>query len=277
MPGEVRMLTSRQLPQMRELLDRDPIAHCFVDSRITEAATSYRFGGELWGWYRDGNLESMLYAGANLIPVETTPLARANFAERARLEGRRCSSLVGPADEVMDLWRLLGPVWGPARELRPIQHVMATVDPPRVAPDPRARPLHMDELPALLPAAVAMFTEEVGISPVAAGGGAAYRARLAELVRAGRSIGIVENGEVIFKAEIGAATARCCQVQGVWVAPDRRGTGLGKAGMAAVVEYARTAISPIVSLYVNDFNVRAVSTYLRVGFRTVGTFATILF
>ena len=35
--------------------------------------------------------------------------------------------------------------------------------------------------------------------------------------------------------------------------------------------------APSVSLYVNDFNVRAVRTYLRVGFRQVGTFATVLF
>ena len=47
--------------------------------------------------------------------------------------------------------------------------------------------------------------------------------------------------------------------------------------MAAVVEHARTHIAPIVSLYVNDYNHVAVGTYLRVGFQTVGTFATVLF
>jgi uncharacterized protein len=271
------MLTSRYLPEIRALLDQDPIAHCFVESRVADAQGSHRFGGELWGWVVDGRLESMLYSGANLVPVATTPLARANFAERARQYGRRCSSIVGPADEVMDLWRLLGPAWGPARELRPVQHVMATALPPIVAPDPRARPLRMEELPLLVPAAVAMFTEEVGVSPQANGGGPAYRARLAELVRAGRSLGIVENGQLLFKAEIGAVTTRCCQVQGVWVAPEARGTGLGKSGMAAVVAHALDSVAPIVSLYVNDFNTRAVATYLKVGFRHVGTFATILF
>ena len=36
-------------------------------------------------------------------------------------------------------------------------------------------------------------------------------------------------------------------------------------------------VAPSVSLYVNGYNVRAVRTYERVGFRRVGTFATVLF
>ena len=34
--------------------------------------------------------------------------------------------------------------------------------------------------------------------------------------------------------------------------------------------------TPVVSLYVNDFNTRALATYRRVGFERVGTFATVL-
>jgi uncharacterized protein len=43
-----------------------------------------------------------------------------------------------------------------------------------------------------------------------------------------------------------------------------------------VVEKAQE-IAPVTSLYVNGFNTRARSTYERVGFRQVGTFATVLF
>jgi predicted GNAT family acetyltransferase len=81
----------------------------------------------------------------------------------------------------------------------------------------------------------------------------------------------------VFKAEIGAVSRAACQVQGVWVTPSRRGRGIGAAGTAAVVEYARTAIAPVVSLYVNDFNVAARAAYRRVGFREVGRYASVLF
>ena len=81
---------------------------------------------------------------------------------------------------------------------------------------------------------------------------------------------------MVFKAEIGAASARACQVQGVWVAPERRGEGLSAPGMAAVVEIARQRVAPIVSLYVNDYNAVARRCYDAVGFRGAGEFATVL-
>jgi hypothetical protein len=185
--------------------------------------------------------------------------------------------MVGPSDEVLDLWRMLAPVWGPAREVRSRQHLMATGRPSFRASHPGLQVLGLEHLDLLLPAAVAMFTEEVGISPVAVGGSASYRARLAELIRSGRALAVLSGGRVAFKAEIGSVTPEACQVQGVWVAPDLRGQGLGTAGMAAVVDHALAHVAPIVSLYVNDYNLAAVATYRAVGMRTAGTFATVLF
>jgi predicted GNAT family acetyltransferase len=82
---------------------------------------------------------------------------------------------------------------------------------------------------------------------------------------------------VIFKAEIGAVTPHACQLQGVWVRPDRRGQGLSISGVAAVTETAISEIAPTVSLYVNDYNVPARRAYRRVGFRETGRFATVMF
>ncbi len=275
MPGELRILTARHRHELKALVDRDAVAHCFVASRLADPMDPWALGGQIWGWFEQGRLRSAVYSGANLIPVESTPLARSAFAEHARRSGRRCSSIVGPADEVLDLWGQLAPSWGPAREVRPSQHLMAIDGPPEPPVHPGLRPLRIEELDLLVPAAVAMFTEEVGVSPVAHGGGPAYRARLAELVRAGRALGIVADGRLLFKAEIGSATTHACQVQGVWVDPGSRRQGLGRAGMAGVIAHARANIAPTVSLYVNDFNHAAVATYLRVGFVTVGTFATV--
>ena len=45
----------------------------------------------------------------------------------------------------------------------------------------------------------------------------------------------------------------------------------------AVAPWSRTAIAPVVSLYVNDFNASARAAYRRVGFREVGRYASVLF
>jgi predicted GNAT family acetyltransferase len=172
---------------------------------------------------------------------------------------------------------MLRPHWGPAREIRAVQPVLATQGPPLVTADPYVRRVTIEEASILWPACVAMFTEEVGVSPVTGDGGASYRARMEQLIRGGRAFARIENGQVIFKAEIGAVTPQACQVQGVWVRPEYRGRGLAAPGMAAVVTEALRSIAPIVSLYVNDFNAPARAAYRRVGFTEAGRFMSVLF
>lgn len=276
--GTVRPVTAVDLPAVERILASDPVAHCLVTSRVRAGGVDpWRLGGEILGFYDDEGLLSLVYQGANLVPVETDPRSRSAFVDRLRRMGRRSSSLVGPADEVLDLWRLLEPAWGPAREVRERQPVLIIDEDPQVPADPRVRPATLEDLDVLVPACVAMFTAEVGVSPVARGMATAYRARIAEIVASGHSFVRIENGVVIFKAEVGVATERVCQVQGVWVDPAHRGRGLSVPAMAAVVELARESISPVVSLYVNDFNTAARRCYATVGFRSHGDFATVLF
>jgi predicted GNAT family acetyltransferase len=117
----------------------------------------------------------------------------------------------------------------------------------------------------------------LGGSPIAEAGGRVSRQRVTELVRSRRAYARFVDGRVVFKAELAVVTRHTAQVQGVWVAPEWRGRGLGTAGMAAVVADALERVAPTVSLYVNDYNTSARRVYERCGFRPVGTFATVLF
>jgi predicted GNAT family acetyltransferase len=81
---------------------------------------------------------------------------------------------------------------------------------------------------------------------------------------------------VLFKTEVGAATSYACQLQGVWVRPDRRGQDIAVRALAAVVEHVRATVAPVVTLYVNDHNRSARRTYERVGFRETEMFSSIL-
>ncbi|MFB8235433.1 GNAT family N-acetyltransferase [Kitasatospora purpeofusca] len=276
-----RVLEPPDLADALAVLHRDPVANAFVATRVEAVGLDpWRLGGEMWGWYDEhGELDALCYAGANLVLVDAGPQAVQAFAERARRQGRRCSSIVGPAGPTSALWALLERSWGPAREVRAHQPLLATTVPSaEIAPDPLVRRVRRDEVDILMPACVAMFTEEVGVSPLAGDGGLLYQARVAELVTTGRSFArFGEDGEVVFKAEIGAVTEGACQIQGVWVAPGHRGRGISETGMAAVLEVALREVAPVVSLYVNDYNLRARASYRRVGFREVGAFMSVLF
>ncbi|MDP4014011.1 MAG: GNAT family N-acetyltransferase [Candidatus Nanopelagicales bacterium] len=258
------------------LLASDPVRHCVAASRLADGGLrAESLGGEVWG-FGEGELTSAVLTGANLVPIETTADARRAFGSFAVRRPRRCSSIVGPMEEVLDLWSHLADTWGPAREVRVDQPLMVYEGPSLVEPDPAVRTVQPGEIDAIFPACVAMFTEEVGVSPVAGGAGPGYRRRVAALVRAGRAFARFAEGRPVFKAEMGAVSDSACQIQGVWVDPEYRGRGLSAPGMAAVVELASRK-APTVSLYVNSFNERALRTYRKSGFRRVGTFATVLF
>ncbi|WP_369797467.1 GNAT family N-acetyltransferase [Nocardia sp. CNY236] len=270
----VRQLTNQDLTQVLRVLDADPVASCMVAARLQESGVDDRYGqGELWT--RGGPEESMCFSGANLVPLLGDQDALRGFADRAIRWPRRCSSVVGRRELALPLWEMLAAHWGPEREVRADQPLLALGRPPVVAPDPEVRRVRPDELDCYLPAAIAMFIAEVGVDPRASDGGRGYRRRMQSLIDSGRAWARFEDGEVVFKAEVGALSHRTGQIQGVWVHPAHRGKGRGTAGIAAIAN-AVVASGRTASLYVNDYNRIARRAYRTVGFRQIATFATVL-
>ena len=274
----LRLLGPSDLPAMLELTACDPVVNVFVDYRARLTQLDPRWlGGEVWGYHEEGRLVSACHAAANLVPVQATPTALVAFAERAASQQRRCATIVGPSQAVEPLWQHLSAHWPEPREARWRQPHLQIAQESPIAPDPLVRRTERADLEALYPACVAMYTEEVGVSPEIGGGADLYRARVAQLVAKGWSFARIEDGRVVFKAEVAAASPFACQVQGVYVDPSRRGEGLAAAGMAAVVRHALRDIAPVVSLYVNEHNLAARKAYARAGFEDAGTFSTIMF
>lgn len=274
---QVRALCPADLPEVHRLLARDPVTSVFVDHRVRVTQLEPRWlGGEVWGYGDERSLVALCHAAANLSPVFADREALAAFAARALSQGRNCGSIMGPHDQVMELWRLLEPEWGPARSVRPRQPFLVLDSQPKVAPSADVRRARARDIDALYPACVAMYTEELGVSPEA-GGADLYRARVAQLISKGHAFVHLDDGEVLFKAELGAVTPHASQLQSVWVNPRYRGQGLAAAGVAAVCATALSELAPVVSLYVNEHNEPARRAYDRVGFTETGRFATVLF
>ncbi|MFF2551747.1 GNAT family N-acetyltransferase [Nocardia sp. NPDC058058] len=269
-----QQLANRDLTQVLRVLDADPVASCMVAARLQEYGLDSRGAyGELWS--RGGPGTSLCFSGANLVPLRGGRADLRAFAERAVRGPRACSSVVGRRELALPLWEQLSEHWGPARELRADQPLLALDKTATVAPDLRVRRVRPEELDRYLVAAVAMFTEEIGVDPRAGDGGRSYRRRVAGLIESGRAWARFEDGEVVFKAEVGALSRRTGQIQGVWVHPDHRGIGVGTSGTAAVANVV-VASGRTASLYVNCYNEVARRAYAKVGFRQIATFATVL-
>ncbi|MFT8396285.1 GNAT family N-acetyltransferase [Propionibacterium sp.] len=280
MRGRVRPLGQRDLLAVRALLDRDPVCNVFVSSRLDIGGlNSAALGCKIYGFERDGGLVSLCHAGANLVPVGYDEEAFDAFTEK--LGPRRFSqSIMGAVDCVDALYQRLsmrwGDAWGQCREKRMRQPVMSIEGESPVPPDVRVQPASVDIFESYFHAAVRMHTEEVGVSPLDPAH--SYETYVMALIRSGRAFAgyDADTHRTWFKADIGCAHGRLCQVQGVWVDPELRGRGLSIPAMAQVVRLCRKEY-PVVTLYVNDFNTRARRLYEHVGFQTVAELATILY
>lgn len=276
--GVVRSITAEEFPQALALARKDPSINGFVISRIEAALVDHwRLGGALWGFFTGESIQSMLFVGANIMPVNTDASARSAFAAELIRAGRRSSSILGESDQVRDLWQGIETYWGKARDVRENQPFLQIDTDPDCSLDTRVRRVVASELDLLFPACVDMFTEEVGVSPVANGGEHQYRRRIAEVIDSGMAFAVIEDGRVLFKTEVGFSTEDVAQLQGVWISPSLRGQGLAVPALAATIVEIRASCAPTVSLYVNDFNIPARKTYENVGFKQVATFATVLF
>ena len=273
--GLARILGPAQEAEVARVLASDPVANCLVAARFEQAGMDSRgLGGQFWGV--SGGRDGVCFDGPNLVPLSGDKHSLKAFAQAASRAGRRCASILGSAELVLPMWDKLSSRWGPAREVRADQPLLACTERAQCAADPLMRQVQPAEIDIYYPAAVAMFTEEVGVDPRLPDGGVGYRARVQELIAAGRSFARFEDGRVIVKAEIGALSSRAGLIQGVWVAPGHRGRGLAAPAVATLVQHTHS-LRRIPSLYVNSHNAAARAAYRRVGFRQVGTFASVLF
>lgn len=268
-----QLITATQRSAVAAALAHDPIATCMVTAWTEQRGVEQQqLGGQLWTNSHPG--VSLYFSSSNLIPLFGSRADISRFADTALSTKRVCTSLVGRAELVLPLWEELSVGWGHPREIRSVQPLLAMSTKPGGI-DNAVRQVNMADFDRYFAVSIEMFRAEVGVDPCAADGGAGYRRRVMHLIKSGRAFAKIVNGEIIFKAEIGAQSSRVGQIQGVWTAPGHRGQGIGSGGTAAVVGHIIDS-GREASLYVNSYNAIAQEVYKKIGFVEVGTFATVL-
>jgi predicted GNAT family acetyltransferase len=278
--GPVRVLVHEDTEALRALIARDPVSNVFIDSLLAQggSAVPSQHGAVVLGFFEHdgGELAAACWVGSNVIPIEATAAHGEYFGRWIAARWQPHASIFGPAEAVLAIMDALSEAGVSAQDVRPNQPLLVMDHASRQAANPGLVPSRSGQFSEVLDAAAAMFEEEVGYSPFL-GGEENYRRRVAWLINNGHSFSHCEpDGEVIFKADLGAVTSQASQIQGVWMNPRYRGLGLSAGYMAAVVQHS-LSLAPVTSLYVNDFNHRARAVYEKVGFEQVGTFATVLF
>jgi uncharacterized protein len=266
---KVRPIGREDQPLALEALDRNPVRDVFIASRILHDGALTSLGpSPLWGAFDHDDLRGLLHVGPNLVPATDDEEACEALATAAGgLYPTRM--VVGERRTVELLWSLIGPGFPVPREVRRRQFVYA-VDPERLVRDPHGRAPGIARLAErsdedwVLKLSAAMYTEEMGENPMARDPDG-YRRRVRMLIARGWTYVHEAGGKLQFKMDVGCASNRTAQIQGVYVPPDLRGHGVGTTAMSACCDLA-FGRHPNLSLYVNDFNTPAVALYERIGF-----------
>lgn len=278
----VRILSNSDTPALSNLVRKHPVTNGYVQSILDTGRRAGPIGGFARGVFlgifdpaNPGQLLAACWAGANIVPVTSNPDHGAYFGQALVALNEHFGSIFGPQAAVSGLWDALQHGRQAAREIRQNQPFMTITEHSSVLANPNVRTATEADYDLVLPASVAMFTEELGYSPLADGSNG-YRLRVRQLIAKGHTMIETDQETVRFKADFGIVTSEMIQIQGVWIRPDARGQGRAAPAMASVVNRALKLV-PIVSLYVNDYNTAAIRTYEHVGFATVDRFATVLF
>ncbi len=130
-----------------------------------------------------------------------------------------------------------------------------------------------DDIELLLPVHAQMAFEESGINPLETDPDG-FRQRYARRIEQGRSWICVEDGKLTFKAEVVSDTPDAVYLEGVWVSPEKMGTGYGLRCLSQLAISLLSHTKSIV-LLVNDENKKAQHYYQKAGFSLRAAYDTI--
>ena len=135
------------------------------------------------------------------------------------------------------------------------------------------RPATLDDLELIAPVHAQMAEQESGVNPLEVDP-EGFRARCARRIEMGRVWVYVEDGKLVFKADIQADTTEVIYLEGVWGSPSVRGTGVGRKCMRQLCRDLLTRTKSVCVL-VNEENERANTFYRMCNFKKSSVYDTI--
>ncbi len=289
--GVLRRLSVTDEDALRDILRRHQDRDIYMRSLVWNLGPAVPADlGMLLGWWVDGVLAGVFLHGPVVVMCCEDPVGLAAFAERvgyywyeqpiAQLMAPRAMSevfLAALTDHFgtlppLHLLRHRMPAMRLARGQLPAVDLLSL--PPSMC-EPPLRPGLLSEEALLAKFARAVTLEDLGLDPlVLAPSG--FRQALRHRIALGHEYLWIDGDRPVFRAAISAATPETVLVEGVYVPPDLRGRGYGKAGMFALCAHLLKVHGAVV-LFVGEDNDAARRLYDRLGFETFGEYQASFF
>ncbi len=270
----VERLTNSDTAAVLRFLAQRPIHTVAMMSMIHDNGIVSPFNRGTFYGCRDlkGQLEGVALVGHATLMETVSDRALAALAKVAR-DCPNTHMIMGEKERVADFWshysetgrqhRLACREW--LFELSWPVEVRETVS--------GLRPATVNELDLVMPIQAELALAESGIDPLAVDP-EGFRTRCLRRIEQGRTWVVVENGFLVFKADVISKTQDVIYLEGIWLREDSRKKNLGTRFMSELMRRLLEN-SKSVCLLVNETNELAKSFYRKCGFNFRATYETI--
>ena len=277
----INLLTHGSEAEVLEFLSARPIHSVIMSSFIRDNGVVSDLNRGRFFSYRDrgGRLEGVALVGHATLFEANTELALTAFARLAR-NSDKVHMIMGEDDKVEQFWRHFTAGGGVphhvGRELLferrgPwLEHAeCGTQD-----TVPGLRLATLEDLNVVMTTHARMACEELGLVDPIVADPQGFLERCARRIEQRRVWVLIENGSLVFKADIVADTPDAVYLEGIYVNPEKRGQGYG---LSCLTELSRSLLKRTgsICLLVNDRNQKAHAFYRRAGFRLQSYYTTI--
>lgn len=222
----------------------------------------------------EGRLEGVALVGHHTLCEARTRRARRELALAAQVS-TRTHLIMGLAEEIEEFWSHYADEGQQMRracrellfELTRAVEGGAEVEGLRLTAAP--------DLDAIVPVHAGLCEAESGVNPLDTDP-EGFRARCLRRIEQGRVYVLMsEDGRLLFKADVQSHTPEVIYLEGVYVHPSERGTGLGRRCLTQLTRSLLLHSTRKICLLANEENPPAHSFYRMCGFRQRGVYDTI--
>jgi predicted GNAT family acetyltransferase len=270
---QVKALTDEHRAEILNFLAARPIHTVYMAGLIRDnGLVSPMNRGDFYACRNaEGNITGVGLIG-HITAFETDDEAAIeSFAQLAQQHGAS-HAILGESDKVERFWHYYAEA-GQQMRLACREVLFAQTWPVEVREAVNLRRATLDDIELVMPVHAAMAFEESGVNPMEKDP-EGFRRRTARRIEQGRVWVLVEDGRLIFKADVISETPGATYVEGVYVNPEERGKGYGVRCMS---QLSRTLLENTrsVCLLVNERNLGAHSLYHKAGYKVQGQYDTI--
>ena len=270
----VQTLTAGQEDEVLAFLNARPTHTVFMMGMIRDNGLQSIFNRGTFYACRnvEGKLEGVALIGhATLIEARTEAALQA-FAIAAQ-DCQHTHMIMGEMERVEGFWNYYSEA-GQAPRLACRELLFEQRWPVQVLEMVRGlRPATLDDLELVMPVQAEMAFAESGINPMETDP-LGFRLRCGRRIEQGRVWVFVENGRLIFKADIMSDTSEVVYLEGIYIAPEERGKGYG---LRCLSQLSRNLLARTksVCLLVNELNQAAHGFYQKAGYKMTALYDTI--